>query len=971
MKRRNFLKTTAISTAGILSLGSFISVEGYTNDSKTNYQDLSGIWRFQLDPENQGLTQEWFKKELKKEVRLPGSIQEQGIGNDISLDTSWIVRKNYFKKKWFTHPMYKKYRNPDQITIMEWLQPEKHYVGPAWFQRTVTIPEAWENQRVTLHLERCHWETVLWIDGKRVGKRRQLATCQEYDLTGRLEPGRHTLTLRVDNSMIIDVGVNAHSVTDHTQSAWNGIVGRNELQAFPKIWIDDLQVFSDTENKKVQLRIKIGNNTGKKGEGELKLKAKSFNSQSVHEASPKIKMINIPDKEYYTLRLNYPLGKEAKLWSEYNPALYQLSADIKVKTEKGNYHHNYGTTFGLRNIEIDHRTIRINSIPVKLRGNLECCIFPLTGYPPTEVDNWKNIFRKHKAYGFNHVRFHSWCPPKAAFSAADEVGIYIQPEVNVWTRIHNREQRDFLMQESKRMLKEYGNHPSFIMMGLGNEGHCKEDIMRELIHEWKKDPRRIYTGLANSNNSIIDVYDYYIGRIINSLKLRFQGGWPPEPGGNRLQVSKPDTIPNFNEAIQSYDKPLISHEIGQRCSYPRLDQRNKYTGSFSAGYLKIAEDQLRERGMFNQWEEFVKASGEWQIGLYKEEIEAVLRTPDMGGFQLLQLHDFPGQSGALVGVLDAFWENKGYGSPETFRSFCDSTVPLAQMSKRVWTQDELFSAKMQLSHFGMESLNNVKPKFIIENDNGEIEYQKTINPLNVHPGSLLDLGRIDYELSSLKAPVRYRLKAQLIGKSISNSWDFWVYPSVGQNINYGNVRIVNEWNQQVAERLKKGETVLLQVKIDEIKGDLPPCFVSMYWTQFGLNQGESQTMGLLCDPGHPVFEVFPTEYHSNWQWWELLSDARPMIFDGYKHTAPWPKSFRPLVQLIDGWETNRKLGVLAEAQVGKGKLMISSMNLTEDLENRPVARQLLKSVLSYMNSSIFKPRFTVSIQQIEALFKNA
>jgi len=108
------------------------------------------------------------------------------------------------------------------------------------------------------------------------------------------------------------------------------------------------------------------------------------------------------------------------------------------------------------------------------------------------------------------------------------------------------------------------------------------------------------------------------------------------------------------------------------------------------------------------------------------------------------------------------------------------------------------------------------------------------------------------------------------------------------------------------------------------------------------------TLGILCDPADPVFADFPTEYHSNWQWWDLISKSGAMIMDNL------PANFRPMVQPIDTWHINRKLGLIFEAKVDNGKLVVCSIDLENDLGKRPVAKQFRHSLLRYMNSADYR-----------------
>ena len=959
VSRRTFLGSAAAAAA--------FSVMPHTARGRNavpdgkDYSDLAGRWRFKLDPEDEGVDGRWFATALPDRVRLPGSLQEQGFGNDVTLDTDWLA-SGFGKGMWYEHPMYEPYRQPGHIRVPFVLQPKKHYVGPAWYQRDITIPSGWDGKRITLYLERCHWHTTVWVDERKVGSNDSLATAHDYDLTDHLAPGAHRLTVRVDNSMTVNVGINAHSVSDQTQTAWNGIVGRLGLEASDPVWIDDVQVYPDVASGTARVKILLGNVMGKTARGSLSLKAESHNTEKSHRVGPKEVNFAARDRAY-EMSVELDMGDDALLWDEFDPALYRLSVQMQANASGSSYTDSVQTTFGMRKFSTDGTQFQINGRPVFLRGNLECCIFPLTGYPAMNVEGWRRIMRRAKDYGLNHLRFHSWCPPEACFKAADEFGIYLQPEVNEWTHVNSEEEHDFFRRESRRMLRQYGNHPSFTMMALGNEGYCEPEIMKDLLDRWRQDPRRVYTGKCNSNGSVVDQYQYC---VVNS--------WKGEHARHLLSRLReaPASDFDFAPAVSKYPKPLVAHETVQRCSYPDPAWQEKYTGVLSAGYLDIAKGQLEKRRMLDQVPDFVRASGKWQVKQFKEEVEADLRTKGMGGFQLLQLHDFPGQGSALVGVLDAFWDSKGYVDGETFRRFCSPTVPLARMEKLTWNSAETLVADIEISHFGPEPLSDVTVTCqIIDSDGEEIGNTK-FGPRDIPIANGTRLGRIEQSLEDFDAPGRYSLVVKIPGAETSNEWGFWVYPGQIHVTEPDDIVIARSPEEAVAP-LERGQRVLLLPAANALRGQFSDPFRSIFWTSFNLTRAfgpdGGHTLGILCDPEHPVFSKFPTDPHCDWQWYELLRESHPMILDGWDVEHPWPKDYRPTIQSIDCWKYNRKLALLAEARVGEGRLAICSMDIETDLEERIVARQFRHSLMNYLKSDRFEPQERVNMDQIRALFR--
>ena len=192
-----------LSFAAVTSLLLVIAISAGHAADVLNHLDLAGPWKIRLDPDDVGVRQQWFHQKWVQRMSLPGSLQEQGFGDDVSVETA--LTGSIIDQSWFTAREYAKYRRPDNVKVPFWLQPEKHFVGVAWYQRTVHVPGAWKGKRITLVLERCHWQTTLWVDGEKTGSAESLSTPHSYVLP-RLKPGPHRLAIRVDNRLIVNVG---------------------------------------------------------------------------------------------------------------------------------------------------------------------------------------------------------------------------------------------------------------------------------------------------------------------------------------------------------------------------------------------------------------------------------------------------------------------------------------------------------------------------------------------------------------------------------------------------------------------------------------------------------------------------------------------------------------------------------------------------------------------------------------------
>jgi hypothetical protein len=916
--------------------------------------DLSGSWTFRIDRDDRGIGEQWFLADLPETIILPGSMTENGKGDDISVNTHWYG--GIVDRSWYTDAKYAKYRQPGNIKLPFWLTPSKHYIGAAWYRRSIEVPDSWRGKRIVLFLERPHWETRLWVDGTEVGFDYSLATPHQYDLSDVLTPGRHRLTLRIDNRIkAIDVGDNAHSITDHTQTDWNGVVGAIRLEAGSPLFIDDVRTYPDVRSRSARVVITVKNLTGKHQTGEISVDAGSVTETPGQKVHSLVVPFDIQNRDT-TVESVVLMGDQALLWDEFSPSLYSVA--VVLHSRDGILNDRRAVQFGMREIHAEGGKLVVNGRPVFLRGTLECCVFPRTGYPAMDVESWARIFAVCKAHGLNHMRFHSWCPPEAAFDAADRAGIYLQVECCAWCVVGDGAPIDaWLYQESERIVKSYGNHPSFCMMAYGNEpgGENQGKYLSQFVEYWKtKDSRRVYTSAAGW--PILPPNEY-----LSSMEPRIQV-W----GAGLKSIinrERPQTIFDFSEILSKDPRPMVSHEVGQWCAYPDFSEIPKYTGVLKARNFEIFRDDLDAHHMGDQAHDFLIASGKLQALCYKADVEAALRTPGMAGFQLLGLSDFPGQGTALVGVLNAFWEEKGYISPSEFRRFCSQTVPLARLKKMSFANNEPFEAGIEVAHFGPVPLKNVRPAWSITDQHGKVFRSGTLAQRDIAWGNAQRLGTVKVPLNRITKAAALRLSVRV--GDFENGWDFWVYPSKLPEPPAGDIMIVRKLDDNVERHLRNGGSVLLALPPGAVRpamgGNIAIGFSSIFWNTAWTSRQPPHTLGILCNPRHPALKEFPTEAYSNWQWWDAMSHSQAMILDQF------PSGLRPIVQVIDDWTTNHRLGLVFEARVGKGKLLVSSIDLWNDLPARPEARQMLYSLRKYMASSEFEPTQEIDLNLVKDL----
>ena len=946
--------------------------------------DLSGTWSFQIDREGKGIADGWYKPDfaLTDQIVLPASMPQRLKGDDISVETQWVG--SLYDSSYFFNPYMKKYRNPGKdMKLQFFLTPDKHYVGKAWYKRTVVLPEDEPVPMYALYLERPHITTQVWVNGEKVDDgKKSLSVPHVYHLYGLLKPGKNTIAICVDNDPeTVKVGQDSHSVTDQTQGDWNGLVGKLELRPFNAI--DFIAVYPDIDSKLARVHLELMD-AGKKQKATVKLKATAFNTERQHVVEAKPVEVTLAESEMVKCDVDLPMGEGMLLWDEFQPQLYKLEVEMVTKAGKV---YRRETVFGMRKIEIKDKMFYVNGQKTILRGTVENCDFPNTGYPPMDLESWLKVFRTCKSYGLNHMRFHSYCPPEAAFLAADIVGFYIQPEGPSWpnhgVRLGRGEPIDtYLMDESIAIANEYGNHPSFTFYAFGNEpaGNWVPWSTEHVAQMKQYDPRHLYCGFS-------------VG-----------GGWAWQPGSeyavkagarglNEWARSAPESVVNFEKNISMYNgkdmpntpitMPFVSHETGQWCVFPNFDEIDKYTGVNKAKNFEIFRDLLRDNGMESMSRKFMMASGKLQALCYKAEIERTLRTPNYAGFQLLSLNDYSGQGTALVGVTDVFFDDKGYISNQQFREFCSPIVPLAKIKKFTYQAGETFEADVELSQFSGKEWKGVAPEWLIYKE-GETSLTGSVSSIpseelfaegrlpvrDLTIGGNIELGKIAVPLAAVTEPTKMTLVVSLPGTDAKNRWSFWVYPAPKpETVQYDKksapkgVYVTDSLDAKALKTLQNGGNVLICAAGKVTYGkEVVQQFTPVFWNTSWFKMRPPHTTGIFVENTHSIFDLFPTDYHSDMQWWELVNHAQVMQFTDF------PADFQPLVQSIDTWFVSRKIGMLFEANIGKGKLVMTTMDITHNLNKRIVARQLRESILAYMQSDKFHPQWTLNPQLVADLF---
>ena len=883
---------------------------------------LNGVWQVTLDSNNK-----------KYAVSLPGTLDDAGIGHP-------VVVKPELNTASLTH-----------------LTRKVEFTGKAYYTRTFTIPNAFASKKVELELGRVIWKSRVWIDGKEVAATQEsLVTPHSFDVTDFVIPGKkQTITICIDNSNIYP-GINVygkrypkgseemtHAYTNHTQIKWNGVLGNIGLVAKPAAFISDVQIFSDLQEKQLRIAASIHNTKNKK----VKLTSYVVDATGKRWSNSSYTSGTTADSLNYTI----PLQNDVTPWNEFTPKLYTLVTI--VQSEFGN--DTVKTKFGIRDLHVKDSDLYLNNNRLFVRGNLECIIFPKKGYPPMQKSEWIKLFSTAKSYGLNTFRFHSWCPPEVAFEAADETGLYMQVELPHWNLEVGKDTAafNFLHREAEAILKQYGNHPSFCFFSMGNELEGDFNKLNALVAELKsKDTRHLYSTTTFTFQKGITGApqpgdDYYVTQWTNKGWVRGQGVFNDE---------SPSFSKDYTASLEGINVPVISHEIGQYSVYPDLTEIEKYTGNLLPLNFIAVKNDLRKKGLLQMAPSFLKASGKFATLLYKEEIERALKTKGFDGFHLLQLQDFPGQGTALVGLLNAFWQSKGVVTANEFHQYNSELTPLIRFPKAVYTNNETFVAEVELANFYKPLHAEVAWK--IHDETNTILGTGLFDKKEYAIGNCLAVGALKFDLKQITSAQHLTIELFVKGTQYKNQWSIWVYPAELKEENTD--VLVTSSLSDALNALNNGRKVLLSPPPDTLKG-IKGKFVPVFWSPVHFPD-QPGTMGLLIKQNHKALKDFPTDFYSNWQWWDLTIKSTTLDANVLPDQAI-------IVRVVDNFVRNKNLTNLFEAKLGTGRLIFCSIDILSDVDTRPQAKQLRYSLLKYMNTKDFNPQASLTQEQLSGYFK--
>lgn len=954
---------------------------------------LNGKWHVVLEDGTTG------------QMDLPGTLDENGIGH-----------RDVGANQW--HPdavLGNAAGEIDKDAPIATRFTRRHtYEGEARISRKITVPD-YGTDRLFVLAERARALRLL-VDGEACAVFRQgtLSTPYIFELTG-AAPGEHEFTFLSDNSypgMPKAAICYSSAATDETQTNWNGILGECSMYTRPQNFIDSLRVYpravkKEEKNKaggyvldvcvelapgakKVYKDAKIILQSEALAAGELEdtqtlTEIISYSGEGLAEAGTD-KEENPKTMEIWFRDL--PLRENVKLWDEDEGNLYEMAVTLDngmPAEDKGGSTAECRTRFGIRSFgDNGSGRLALNGRAIFLRGEANCAEYPETGHPPMTIPEWKEMLLKYRSYGINFVRFHSHCEPEAAFAAADELGMLLQPELSHWDpkdAFGTEESYRYYRAELVDLLKTYANHPSFVMLTLGNELQAQDEgreRMRELVRTAKRmDPTRLYANGSNAfygEEGCDPESDFYTSQSCKDVVIR--GTFSGMRG--YLNENYPSADRTYDEAMaeirKEYQKPVFSFEVGQFEVLPDFEELESFHGISDPVNLKLIKKRVEERGLLPTWEKYVEATGELSRLAYREEIEAAMRTRELSGISLLGLQDFPGQGTALVGMMNSHLEPKPYdfARPERFREFFQECRILVKLPHYTYEAGERLIAEVEAANFGKGNIEGVfcwtlaGKKSVSENGNcepAEIKSKNTVIATGedteitiCRPGSYTEVGSLDIPLDFVEKNTALTLKVR-IGDSIS-AYPIWVYRKTTP-VCPENVYETRAFDVKTREILQNGGRVYLSPDAD--KESLPNSIKTQFTTDFwsvGTFADQEGGMGQLIDTEHPIFKEFPTDFHTDWQWW-IMATKRAVIL---------PHPMKTIITEMDSYAFLRPMAQMIEFRCLKGKVLLSTMELHKS-QQYPEVRALQASIYTYLSGENFEPAEEITEEELSMLVR--
>jgi hypothetical protein len=829
------------------------------------------------------------------------------------------------------------------------------FPGPAWYRRTAAVPESWKGKIIWLKFGGVHRYADVWVNGESVGSHIGYLTPFKFDISRYCHTGANSIVVRVDGRQRRDVDplIGCFDVIDAVNITWGGMYRDVELEATGQNWIEDVFVVPHLDSNVAEVRVEVGSIFSARE--ALLVKAEVYDQRGRRAGRRESALAADSSSVSIPVSIGEPM-----LWSPKTPYLY--TAKVRL-TEGPREIDRLSTRFGMREIKVSGGRILLNGKPVFLRGYGDDCIFPNTIAPPAEQQEYYRRFKIARAYGFNYVRHHSWWPLQEYFDVADELGIMLQPEFPIayqgFYDAASPERRKLYLEQWTGIIKASRNHPSIVTWCMGNELNPQElDLAPEFYRIAKEtDPTRLVIltdgiGMPGPEDRS--------GGLLDFVTAQFNDGG--SIGFNDRKYDLGDLEPR---------KPIVAHEMANFATLPDPAQADLFKGGIRPFWLYTYRDAAAKKGISALLPKWVDNSNKLQAVCLKTNFEAARRARWLSGYDQWLLQDYwTGSNGAL----DMFYRPKGLTAAE-FRKFNSPTVLLMDCPRRNFWSGETAKISLLASRFEDEPSEDAQIRWELR-DGRKVLVSGSKRNLQVRSDGLQRLADVSVGMPKLTTARKLTLAAQLTDRNgkTTNDWNLWVFPA--DRLGPGESRVavgspvqlatLYPWAEKVPKEgqlprcdllissnlvpgsvdyLQNGGRVLLLAS-DEAFPVLSTAYKPYWW----LVGGPSDSTGTQILRDHPAMKDVPNDGWCDLEFYNLINRSDSVVLDGL------PVKADPIIRCLDTHVGLANRAFLVEFRVGRGRLLVSSLNFGAALaEGDPAGAFLLDRLIRYALGPEFQP----------------
>jgi len=840
--------------------------------------------------------------------------------------------------------------------------------GPVWYQREFDIPPEWVQTDlvVMLGFGAVDYFAEVWVNEKIIGTHEGGYLPFEFDITSFVIVGTNSVKVRVEDPLEI------FSEIPHGKQSWYGMLSG----IWQSVWVESRHT---THIQKIHL-------TAKEFQLSVNVQLSSTFTERLNAEVTDPTGNVVAHIESSVLNFIVPIDNPLQ-WSPENPNLYTVKIAVGEDT--------LTETFGFRTIQKQNGQIFLNGKPIYLRAALDQDYYPDLICTPPSQEFIEDQFKKAKSLGFNCIRVHIKIADPRYYAAADNIGLL------VWTELPNH---ILLTNESKQRFKETligmverdWNHPSIIIWTIINEAWGvdvsnpdhrlwllkKYELMKSL------DPTRLIAGNSpcwGNFNIASDIDDYHMYYAMpdhqkqwNEWLMEFakrpwwtfacqyesESAWREYLAAPWKAKQRPPT----REVRRKGDEPLIVSEFGN-WGLPNIQKLKEYYDGepwwFESGldwangvvYPHGIEDRFDNYGLskvFPSLQELSFVSQKMQSDALKYQIEQIRRYSNIKGYVVTELTDVHWECNGLMDMLRN--PKKQF---DQFSEINNDDILIPIWERLVYSSTETGLFKFIFSHYSSIPVIDAIFNWKMMESKSVIECGQIKN-INCDSYQVIEIGELEISCPEIKSPTRFTLMFDLIveGKMIAkNHLELIILPQdrhpqinikihspdiapvlINPDYKYLNeashsdLVITTNLDDSFREFLLSGGRILFLADNDDALNTYIPGL------QISSRVGTPWQGDWASSFGWHTFDDIPTNHAVDFTFSDLTANH---IINGIPAHDFQNNVF---AGIFVGW-LHKPIPTIARLRVGKGELIISTFQLTENLTKNPLARYLLQNLI--------------------------